>query len=98
MFYVVTYAGSGLVTVGVGPARHAVWAGRVGPVVRGGTSGRVPAHARRAAPVAGLVHQQPDTLTYSDYFMIYGKSLRHFELQPFDIRLTPEIIAKTIDL
>jgi hypothetical protein len=26
-----------------------------------------------------------------------GKSLRHFELQPFDIRLTPEIIADSID-
>ena len=36
------------------PARHAARADRVGPVVRGGTRGRVPAHARRAAHPAPL--------------------------------------------
>lgn len=38
---------------------------------------------------AGLV---TSCLRFSDD----GKALRHFELEPFDIRLTPEIIAESI--
>ena len=49
MFYVVTYAGSGLVTVGVGLLATLAGLTGIGPVGRGGAGGRVPAHPRRAA-------------------------------------------------
>ena len=41
--------------------------------------------------------QEAGLVTSSLRFSDDGKSLRHFELQPFDIRLTPEIIADSID-
>ena len=41
--------------------------------------------------------QEAGLVTSSLRFSDDGKSLRHFELQPFDIRLTPEIIAGSIE-
>ncbi len=41
--------------------------------------------------------QEAGLVTSSLRFSGDGKSLRHFELQPSDIRLTPEIIADSID-
>jgi DNA-binding transcriptional ArsR family regulator len=41
--------------------------------------------------------QEAGLVTSSLRFSADGKSLRHFELEPFDIRLTPEIIAGSID-
>jgi hypothetical protein len=41
--------------------------------------------------------QEAGLVTSSLRFSDDGKSLRHVELQPFDIRLTPEIIADSLD-
>jgi len=42
--------------------------------------------------------QEAGLVTSSLRFSADGKSLRHFELRPFDIRLTPERIATSIEL
>ncbi|HEY5354020.1 MAG TPA: winged helix-turn-helix domain-containing protein [Streptosporangiaceae bacterium] len=41
--------------------------------------------------------QEAGLVTSSLRFSDDGKALRHFELQPFDIRLTPEVIAESVD-
>ena len=41
--------------------------------------------------------QEAGLVTSSLRFSDDGKSLRHFELEPFDVRLTPEIIAHSLD-
>lgn len=41
--------------------------------------------------------QEAGLVTSSLRFSDDGKALRHFELEPFDIRLTPEIIAESLD-
>jgi DNA-binding transcriptional ArsR family regulator len=41
--------------------------------------------------------QEAGLVTSSLRFSDDGKALRHFELQPFDVRLTPEIIAESIE-
>ncbi|MCW2908131.1 MAG: transcriptional regulator, ArsR family [Actinomycetia bacterium] len=41
--------------------------------------------------------QEAGLVTSSLRFSDDGKALRHFELQPFDIRLTPEKIAESIE-
>jgi DNA-binding transcriptional ArsR family regulator len=40
--------------------------------------------------------QEAGLVTSSLRFSDDGKALRHFELQPFDIRLTPEVISESI--
>ena len=40
--------------------------------------------------------QEAELVTSSLRFSDDGKALRHFELEPFDIRLTPEVIAESI--
>ena len=41
--------------------------------------------------------QEAGLVTSSLRFSDDGKALRHFELQPFDIRLTPEVIAESVE-
>jgi DNA-binding transcriptional ArsR family regulator len=41
--------------------------------------------------------QEAGLVTSSLRFSDDGKALRHFELQPFDIRLTPEAISESIE-
>ena len=105
MFYVVTYAGSGLVTVGVGLlatlfglTASVRWFAAVLAAACLLMLVVLQRHPARTPRRTRLIPQEYTCgVTSSLRFSDDGKSLRHFELQPFDIRLTPEIIADSID-